>query len=63
MDKWINNSSLAALKQELAEHRQALPLYREQLSAYHDERRELLARLELHLHVLRDAKAKARRLP
>ena len=56
MDKWINASSLAALKQELAAHNKTLPAKREQIGPYLEMKSELHARLILHLTVLKKAK-------
>ena len=58
MDKWINASSYTALRQEIAAHRKALPVNKSQLGDYFKQDEEFLARLKLHLDVMRKAKTR-----
>ena len=58
MDKWINAESLKQLKTEVEEHKKNLPLHRSELAAYREKEDELLARLKLHMEVMKPKRRK-----
>ena len=58
MDKWINAESLKQLRVEVGEHKKNLPLHRSELAAYREMDSELLARLKLHMEVMKPKRRK-----
>ena len=58
MDNWINAESLKQLRTEVEEHKKNLPLYRSELAAYREKEDELLARVKLHMDVMKPKRRK-----
>ena len=58
LDKWINAASLKQLTFEVEQHRKKIPRLPSEMVAHRQTKDELLARLKLHMTVMKPKRPK-----